>query len=205
MELFLLLILLAFCALGAVFIILKVAFAWGTWLASIDRTKPIVAPTTIDNSFYDNFDPEASIDYWWSLSGPLGSLHEINPPRIEYFDEVIQSKFAGRDRSEIQIVDIGCGGGILTEALAKLGYSITGIDMSPHSITAARIHAKQEGVAVQYLVGNAYDVCPDIMAPQSVDCVIMSDVLEHLHDLPRTFSQVHQLLRPVRAKCLGAL
>jgi 2-polyprenyl-6-hydroxyphenyl methylase/3-demethylubiquinone-9 3-methyltransferase len=149
------------------------------------RTAPLdPARTTIDNACYDTFG-----DGWWDRGGPAAGLHEITPIRVQYFDRVLQD-FAPKSGT---FVDVGCGGGILTEEMARAGYAITGFDVSEPSLEAARKHAAATGVNVTYRSGSAYELdLPD----ESVDGLIMSDVLEHLFDLGRAAREVARVLRP---------
>jgi len=93
----------------------------------------------------------------------------------------------------LRFLDVGCGGGIATEALARLGYNITGVDLSAPSVEAAALHAKAEGVLnVRYVVGSAYDLP---FESASFDGVVSSDVLEHIHDLPKMIKEVQRVLK----------
>jgi len=157
-------------------------------MAVIDRIHAVDPESTrIDNTCYDEFG-----DGWWDTRGPVAGLHEMNPVRCAYCDEVFTRALALSERSRCRVVDIGCGGGLLTEALARLGYPIVGFDVSEPSLAAARRHAAKAGIAVDYRQGSAYSL--DLPAGQ-VDAVVISDVLEHLHDLPRAAAEIARVLR----------
>jgi 2-polyprenyl-6-hydroxyphenyl methylase / 3-demethylubiquinone-9 3-methyltransferase len=144
--------------------------------------------TRIDNEYYGCVG-----DDWWDLRGPLRGLHEMNPARASYFDRAVMTALRTPERSGTTVLDVGCGGGILSEELARLGYQVTGIDAAQGAISAARRHAQRSGVNVDYRVGSAYELqIPDA----SVDCVVASDVLEHLHDLPGALAEIARVLRP---------
>ena len=142
--------------------------------------------TTIDNDCYEDFG-----DTWWAEKGPVGGLHAMNPARCRYFDAVFRRELGPKD--EARILDVGCGGGILTEAMAARGWQMTGVDLSPKSIEVARRHAEESGVEVEYQVGSAYELPFD---DASIDAVVISDVLEHLHDLPRSVREIARVLKP---------
>jgi len=144
--------------------------------------------TQIDNDYYNDVG-----DAWWDESGPLSALHEMNPVRVKYFDRVFTGHFDGRPREEIQVLDIGCGGGLVSEALAGLGYRVRGVDLAPGAVAAAQRHAATTGVDVAYEVGSAYAL-PS--GEGAVDAVVMSDVLEHLHDLNAGVAELARVLRP---------
>jgi 2-polyprenyl-6-hydroxyphenyl methylase / 3-demethylubiquinone-9 3-methyltransferase len=153
------------------------------------RVAPLdPAATTIDNECYDRFG-----DGWWQADGPAAGLHEINPIRVEYFDRIFRTELGESAPRTGRFIDIGCGGGILTEAMARRGYRITGFDVSESSLAAARRHAALERVDVTYRTGSAYQL--DV-ATGSVDGVVISDVLEHLHDLGAAGAEIARVLRP---------
>lgn len=144
------------------------------------------AAAAIDNEYYSEIG-----DSWWDPTGPLRALHDMNPARVQYFDSVARARF-GPERTA-KVVDIGCGGGLVSEALARLGYQVTGIDLSEGAVEAARRHAEQSGVEVRYQVGSAYELP---IETESVQVVVVSDVLEHLHDLPAAVAEISRVLRP---------
>jgi 2-polyprenyl-6-hydroxyphenyl methylase/3-demethylubiquinone-9 3-methyltransferase len=150
-------------------------------LAALD---PSVA---IDNNYYSEIG-----DSWWDAQGPLRALHDMNPARVGYFDGVARERL-GAPPAGLRVLDVGCGGGLVSEALARLGYQVTGIDLSEGSIEAARRHAAAAGVSVTYQVGSAYELPA---ADAAIDMVVVSDVLEHLHDLPAAVAQISRVLRP---------
>ncbi|KAL6043204.1 Hexaprenyldihydroxybenzoate methyltransferase, mitochondrial [Balamuthia mandrillaris] len=148
--------------------------------------------TLVDNAFYDSQEFSAS---WWDATskGWAAGLHALNGVRTAYFHRVF-SAHLGDEQEDKKIADIGCGGGIATEQMAKLGWNVTGVDLSHNSIATASAHAKENGVAnVCYVVGDAYNVP---LEDESVDGVIMSDVLEHLHDLDKAMEEVARILKP---------
>jgi ubiquinone biosynthesis O-methyltransferase len=134
-----------------------------------------------DLSIYDTHAPN-----WWDGSQRfLRLLHNLVPARLGYFDKIV-----GTWRGKT-VVDLGCGGGFMAEALARRGATVIGVDPSEPAITAARAHAHAEGLAIDYQVGEAIPV-PD----SSVDCVVCVDVLEHVADLDRVLDEITRVLKP---------
>src|SRR5262245_2005050 len=104
--------------------------------------------TNTDKEEIKKFDDVAQT--WWDLKGEMGTLHTINPLRLKFITDALN--LSGR-----KVLDVGCGGGILTEALAKAGAQATGIDLSKESIEAAKIHANKQGLKVDYRYENIED------------------------------------------------
>lgn len=154
-----------------------------------NRLEPLdPARTHIDNDYYEGVG-----DAWWDVNGPLSALHEMNPVRVGYFDRALAGQLGDRPRGEVRVLDVGCGGGLVSEALARQGYRVRGVDLAPGAVAAARRHAAASGVAVEYEVGSAYSLpCDDA----AVDAVVVSDVLEHLHDLNTGVAELARVLRP---------
>jgi 2-polyprenyl-6-hydroxyphenyl methylase / 3-demethylubiquinone-9 3-methyltransferase len=159
-------------------------------MAATGARDTAIDPTAakINNEYYSEIG-----DSWWDTSGPLRLLHDMNPTRVSYFDGVLRAHYTSRATDELMIMDIGCGGGLVSEALARVGYQVTGIDLSEGAIKAARRHAAASGVTVQYRIGSAYELPA---ADGTLDAVVISDVLEHLHDLPLAISELARVLKP---------
>lgn len=151
------------------------------------RLRPLdPARTPIDNDFYD-----AVGDAWWDPAGPFSALHEMNPVRVGYFDRVFADRLG--PPSAVRVLDVGCGGGLVSEALARRGYRVTGVDLNDGAVAAATRHARRERVAVTYRVGRA-DRLP--VGDGTVDAIVASDILEHLHDLDACLAEMNRVLRP---------
>ncbi len=133
-------------------------------------------------------DPEV----WWSDRGPFLGLHELNLARVDYFRGVFGG-FAGK-----RVLDVGCGGGILAEALAREGARVTGVDPSEKSLAVARAHAARSRLTIEYRAGTAEDLAAASFAG-TFDLVFAVDVLEHVEDLERSLAAIAQLLAPGRA------
>lgn len=135
---------------------------------------------------------EALAARWWDREGEMGALHVINPPRMRY----IQQRTGGAAASikGKRTLDVGCGGGILTEALAQAGADALGIDLAAASIDVARQHADETGLKVAYWVIGAEDLAA--AQPQSFDLVCCLEMLEHVPDPAETIAAIAALVKP---------
>ncbi len=124
---------------------------------------------------------------WWDAEGDLKTLHDINPPRVEYLAERV--KLDGR-----RVLDVGCGGGVLSEALAALGASVTGIDAAERALEVARLHMAESGLDIDYRHVTAESLAGDEAA--SFDVVCCLEVLEHVPDPESTVRACAELCRP---------
>jgi len=138
---------------------------------------------------------------WWDLEGPLKALHDINPWRIQFIQEQVDIK-------NKEIADIGCGGGILTEALAKKGAKkVVGIDMSEKALRVARQHAKQQGSTlsdtIEYIqqTGEAFA----LENPERFDVVVCMELLEHVPNPASLVKACSQLVKPSGIVCFSTL
>ncbi len=140
-----------------------------------------------------HFDPaeirkfEAIAEEWWDPKGRFKPLHQINPLRLDYIAKRIEMKDA-------RILDVGCGGGLLSEGMAKLGAEVTGIDRAGKALDVARIHAEKNKVAVDYQTCDA-ETWAETHAG-SYDAVTCLEVLEHVPDVPGTVAACAHLLKP---------
>jgi len=132
---------------------------------------------------------EAAPDAWWSGVGPFAGLHQLNVVRVEYFRRVFGG-FGGK-----RALDIGCGGGILSEALVAEGALVTGVDPSEKSLAAARAHAARSGLSVDYRLATAENLA-SCNFTDPFDLVFAVDVLEHVDDRDRTLAGIAQVLAP---------
>jgi len=119
----------------------------------------------------------------------------LNAARIPYFDRVWRRVLQLGPARPGAFLEVGCGGGIATTALASLGYHMTGVEPAAPSLDAAREHARRlELQDISFVQGSAYDL--SMFPPECFDGVVMADVLEHLYDLPAAVAQVRRVLRP---------
>ena len=121
---------------------------------------------------------------WWNPKGKFGVLHVFNPVRLQFIKEQVTARLA-RDPLErepfkgLRFLDIGCGGGLLTEPMSRLGASITGVDPSEKNIKTATVHAQEMGLDIDYRVGTAEDLAA---AGEQFDVILNMEVIEHVAD-----------------------
>jgi len=147
--------------------------------------KPISEQNNVDAQEIAKFD--ALADTWWDPSGDSGPLHAINPLRLNYIDELVS--LPGKT-----VVDVGCGGGLLSEGMALRGANVTGIDMGEGPIRVARAHAKQTGVEVEYLHTAAETLAAERAG--QYDVVTCLEMLEHVPDPASVVRACATLVKP---------
>jgi 2-polyprenyl-6-hydroxyphenyl methylase/3-demethylubiquinone-9 3-methyltransferase len=135
---------------------------------------------------------------WWDPKGKFRPLHLLNPVRIAYVRDTIidfldLDRRAGRPFHDLRLVDIGCGGGLLAEPMARLGASVTGIDASEKSVRVAEAHALQGRLDIEYLCALPEDLVDE---GRSFDIVLNMEVVEHVKDLDAFFAATTALLEP---------
>jgi 2-polyprenyl-6-hydroxyphenyl methylase/3-demethylubiquinone-9 3-methyltransferase len=140
-------------------------------------------PTTIDPREAAHFGRLAAD--WWDPKGSSAMLHRLNPVRLRYIRDRIDSHWGGdqcgrRPLEGKRVADMGCGAGLLAEPLARLGADVTGIDAAPEAVAAARLHAEGQGLDIDYRVGSV-----DALAGP-YDLITSLEVIEHVSD-PRGF------------------
>lgn len=134
---------------------------------------------------------------WWAEDGAFAALAAYNPIRLAYIREAV-TKGMGRDVSGktplkgLRILDIGCGGGILAEPLARMGAKVTGLDATAPAIAAAKQHAKQSGLEIDYRLSTIERFKPSA----KFDVVVASEVLEHVADAESFLQNAASMLRP---------
>lgn len=140
---------------------------------------------TVDPAETAKFDAHAA--QWWDTDGPLRTLHEINPVRLAWV--------AGHLRlAGARVADVGCGGGVLSEALARAGAVVTGIDLAADALAAARRHAADQGLAIDYRHVSATDLAAE--AAGAFDVVTCFELLEHVPDPAELVRACAALARP---------
>ena len=138
---------------------------------------------TIESEKFEKFGGD-----WWDPKGKLFSLHMINPLRFNYFKEKA-GELKGR-----RVLDIGCGGGLLSESFASEGASVTGIDLSAAAIDTARAHAGASGLVIEYRVASPTLLLGENPAP--FDIIVCAEVLEHVDDLEGFLRDTLRMLAP---------
>lgn len=124
---------------------------------------------------------------WWDPEGPQKPLHALNPVRLRYVADRI-------DLRDAEVLDVGCGGGLLSEALALVGARVTALDLAPELIRVARLHARESGVQVDYRV-QPVEALADEM-PGRFNAVTCMEMLEHVPDPSAIIAACAQLLKP---------
>jgi 2-polyprenyl-6-hydroxyphenyl methylase/3-demethylubiquinone-9 3-methyltransferase len=142
-------------------------------------------PNNVDAAEIAKFDALAS--RWWDPAGDFRPLHEINPLRLDYIRQ--RANLPGSN-----VVDIGCGGGILTESMAELGAAVTGIDMAEGPLAVARLHQAESGTSVNYLQTTAEDLASKHAG--KFDVVTCLEMLEHVPSPSAVIAACTQLVRP---------
>lgn len=135
---------------------------------------------------------------WWNPAGPFAPLHRFNAVRVAFFRDCILKHFGGDPRGVRpldgkRVLDIGCGGGLLAEPLARLGGDVLGIDPAADSIEVARKHAADAGLSVRYRATTAEEVAS---TGEIFDLVVASEVVEHVTDVPGFVRTVGDLVVP---------
>src|SRR5208282_6043906 len=135
---------------------------------------------------------------WWDPRGPMAALHKFNPVRLAYIRDRATEYF-GRDGKRLdtlaglRILDIGCGGGILAEPLARLGAAVVGADPSDSNIAVAQRHAAQSGLAIDYRASTAEALQ---QAGEKFDAVLAMEVVEHVTDVGRFVEVAAAMVKP---------
>ena len=150
------------------------------------------ARTTIDEDDLAKY--ERLGDDWWDPNGPMGALHKFNPVRVGWIAKLMSGENAGdRPLAGKRILDVGCGGGILSESLARLGAEMVGIDPATNNIAVSTRHAEAEGLAIDY---RATTVETLAATGESFDAVLIMEVIEHVRDVPGFVRDAGALVRP---------
>ena len=135
---------------------------------------------------------------WWDLTGDFKPLHQINPLRVQFISQHIALQGGGVDSKnsfyDMQMIDVGCGGGILSESLAKLGANVTGIDMGNEPLNVAKLHAIEAGVSINYQKITAEEKAQQ--NPNTFDVVTCMEMLEHVPDPASVIQACSTLVKP---------
>ena len=148
---------------------------------------------TINREEVEKFNKIA--EEWWNPNGKFKPLHKFNPIRIEYIKNNIIKDFNitsnHKPLNGISILDIGCGGGLLSEPLARLGANVVGIDASKKNIDIAKHHLKKSNLNIKY-----YDVSPENFSfEKNFDVILNMEIVEHVQDIPEFINQSAKFLK----------
>ncbi len=158
------------------------------------------AGASVDPDEVARFDRLAAT--WWDSQGPMKPLHRFNPVRVDYLKGLLAGRPRGDSRPTgqpdrplegLEILDIGCGAGILSEALAKLGAEVTGIDPAPTNIAVACRHAGEAGLTIDYRQTTAEALAGE---KRRYDVVLAMEVIEHVRDVKAFIATAASLVRP---------
>ncbi|WP_374497977.1 bifunctional 2-polyprenyl-6-hydroxyphenol methylase/3-demethylubiquinol 3-O-methyltransferase UbiG [Vogesella indigofera] len=141
--------------------------------------------SNVDEQELDKFSQIAH--KWWDMDSEFKPLHEINPLRLDFIDQ--HAALAGK-----AVLDVGCGGGILSESMAHYEASVTGIDLAKKSLKVAQLHSLESGVSVSYRCVAVEDLAAE--APASFDVVTCMEMLEHVPDPQSIVRACAQLVKP---------
>lgn len=146
-------------------------------------------------------------DSWWDPSGPFKPLHALNPTRLSYIRTCLVDHFKLDSRSlkplqGLKILDIGCGGGLLSEPLARMGAGMTSVDASDRNITVAKLHAEQSGLGIDYRCTTAEELAGSGV---QFDVVINMEVIEHVADVHAYLSACRALVKTDGAMLVSTL
>ena len=152
--------------------------------------------TTIDPAEVAKF--EAMAAEWWDPAGKFKPLHLMNPCRLDYITTQIAAEFdrdltASTPFTGLRILDIGCGGGLLSEPMARLGATVVGADAAPRNIPVAQVHAVSQGLTIDYRHTTAEALAA---AGERFDVVLNMEVVEHVSDPLAYLTACRQLLKP---------
>lgn len=140
----------------------------------------------------------AMAEEWWDPRGKFRPLHKFNPVRLGYIREAVCGHFGRNPKaldpfSGLRLLDIGCGGGLLSEPMTRLGAQVTGVDAGERNIKTALVHARAEGLEIDYRVGTAEGLAAEGAA---FDVILNMEVVEHVVSVPDFIAVCGQLLKP---------
>ena len=163
-------------------------------IASPASAKP--APSSVEPAEVEKFSQIAA--EWWDPHGKFGILHKFNPVRLAYIRENLVRHFARNDEDRrpfegLRLLDIGCGGGLLCEPMARLGAEVTGIDPSEKNIKTASVHADEQDLPISYISMSAEELAA---SGEKFDVVLNMEVIEHVADVGVFMDACCTLVKP---------
>ena len=149
--------------------------------------------TSINKKEIDKFSKIA--DEWWDPEGKFKPLHKFNPTRIKYIKENIINNFKLKKKSKplfgVNILDIGCGGGLLSEPMSRMGANVTGIDASDKNIKIAKLHSKKNKLKINYLCSSP----EKLKIEKKFDVILNMEIVEHVQDIDFFLKSCSKLLK----------
>jgi 2-polyprenyl-6-hydroxyphenyl methylase/3-demethylubiquinone-9 3-methyltransferase len=154
------------------------------------------ANTTVDPAEIERFSRIAG--EWWDPTGKFAPLHRLNPVRIGYIRDRAAAHWkrdalSGVPLHGLSLLDIGCGGGLLSEPMARLGARVTGVDAAPRNVAVAALHAEKQGLEIDYRQGAAEALAE---SGNQFDVVLALEIVEHVADAPLFLKSCGRLVRP---------
>ena len=150
--------------------------------------------TTINKAEVNKFDKIA--DEWWDPKGKFKPLHKFNPVRIQFIKDNVQEHFKIKNDFEpfkgLRILDVGCGGGLLSEPMARLGGKVMGIDASENNIKVAKSHLKKSNLRIEYLCSSPEKI---IKKKEKFDVILNMEIVEHVDNLDLFIKKSSSLLK----------
>ena len=149
--------------------------------------------TSVNKKEIDKFSKMAN--EWWDPEGKFKPLHKFNPTRIKYIKENIINNFKLKNKSKplsgIKILDIGCGGGLLSEPMSRMGANVTGIDASDKNIKIAKLHSKKNKLKINYLCSSP----EKLKIEKKFDVILNMEIVEHVEDIDFFLKSCSKLLK----------
>ncbi len=149
--------------------------------------------TSVNKKEIDKFSKMA--DEWWNPEGKFKPLHKFNPIRIKYIKENIIGNFKLKNKSKplsgIKILDVGCGGGLLSEPMSRMGANVTGIDASDKNIKIAKLHSKKNKLKINYLCSSP----EKLKIEKKFDVILNMEIVEHVEDIDLFLKSCSKLLK----------
>jgi len=154
------------------------------------------AHTTVDPAEIERFSRIAG--EWWDPAGKFAALHRLNPVRIGYIRDRAAAHWkrdalSGVPLQGLSLLDIGCGGGLLSEPMARLGARVTGVDAAARNIRVAALHAEKQGLDIDYRQGTAEALAE---AGTQFDIVLALEIVEHVADVPLFLKSCGRMVKP---------
>jgi len=144
---------------------------------------------------------------WWDPKSKFAPLHKFNPARLTFIRERLAAHFEREGREPLaglSLLDIGCGGGLVSEPMARLGASVTGVDAAEANIKTAMVHAQEAGLEIDYRCGTAEQLLED-RGPGAFDIVLNLEVVEHVADPEQFLTDCAALVKPGGVMIVGTI